>query len=196
MPSLYLSLVKAEYDYAATSEDELTIEEGNVYYLVDNSDADWSKVRVKSDQDDAPSGLVPSAYLKDVEPISYAKAQYDYEAIGDGELTIKEDDQLLVLEKDDDWWLVKSTKPDSRLGLVPGNYLEEAVCSHRFVSFCMHHTAEYRTQPAPSSSEVRHEASRGVSGLGQGSSEGYLRIVSAAFFWRIHGSSGARSEIS
>ncbi len=131
MSSLYLSLVKAEYDYTATSDDELTIEEGRVYYLVDNSDADWSKVMVKSDQEDAPTGLVPSAYLKDVEPISYAKSQYDYEAAGEGELTIKEGEELLVLEKDDDWWLVKSTNPNSRIGLVPGTYLEEEeVCPH------------------------------------------------------------------
>ena len=143
MSALYLPLVKAEYDFTATDEGDLTIEEGSVYYLVDNSHEDWWMVRVKSDQDDAPSGLVPSVYLKEVEPISYAKAQYDFEATCDGELTIKEDDKLLVPEKDDDWWLVKSTKPDSRLGLVPGNYLEERVCSHRPVSFCKHDKVEY-----------------------------------------------------
>ncbi|KAF8332687.1 uncharacterized protein EI90DRAFT_3054038 [Cantharellus anzutake] len=125
MTSTYIGLVKAAYDYTATSDDELTIEEGKVYYLLDNSDADWSKVKAR-DEEHPPSGLAPSAYFETVEPISYAKAQYDYDASGDGELTIKEEEELLVFEKDDDWWLVKSNSPHGRLGLVPGNYLEEA----------------------------------------------------------------------
>ena len=32
-----------------------------------------------------------------------------------------------VYEKDDDWWLVKGTSDGGRVGLVPGNYVEETV---------------------------------------------------------------------
>lgn len=128
MASSYLSLVKAVYDYTATSEDELTIKEDGLYFLLDDSDPDWYKVRAKSDDDDEPSGLVPSAYLEEAAPISTAKALYDYAATGDGELTIAEDDALNVYEKDDEWWLVKNPTKHG-VGLVPGNYLEETVSS-------------------------------------------------------------------
>lgn len=128
MVSSYLALLKAAYDYTATSEDELSIKEDALYFLLDNSDPDWYKVRAKSDDDDEPSGLVPAAYLEDVEPILVAKALYDYAATADGELSITEDEALVVYEKDDDWWLVKSSSPGGKLGLVPGSYVEETVC--------------------------------------------------------------------
>jgi actin cytoskeleton-regulatory complex protein SLA1 len=125
----YLSLVKAAYDYAAQSDDELTITEDSLYFVLDNSDSDWTKVRIKSDQEEEPAGLVPAAYLEVVEPISTAKALYDYEATGEGELGIREDEPLKVYENEDEWWLVQSALPDGRLGLVPGNYVEEVVRS-------------------------------------------------------------------
>jgi actin cytoskeleton-regulatory complex protein SLA1 len=121
----YLAVVKAAYDYTAQSEDELTITEDKWYFLLDDSDPDWSKVRIKSDNDDEPSGLVPAAYLEQVPPISTAKALYDYDANGEGELNIKEDELLEVYEKEDEWWLVKAKKSDGKVGLVPGNYVEE-----------------------------------------------------------------------
>lgn len=129
MVSSYLALLKAVYDYAATSEDELSIKEEGLYFLLDNSDPDWHKVRAKSDDDDEPVGLVPAAYLEEVEPISVAKSLYDYAATADGELTITEDEVLHVFEKDEDWWLVKGTANGGKVGLVPGNYVDEAVCA-------------------------------------------------------------------
>jgi len=127
MASSYISLVKAAYDYAATSDDELTIKEDSLYFLLDNSDPDWHKVRAKTDDDDEPSGLVPAAYLEEVSPISVAKAVYEYTATAAGELSVAEDEVVHVYEKDDDWWLVKGTSDGGRVGLVPGNYVEETV---------------------------------------------------------------------
>jgi hypothetical protein len=123
----YLSLVKAAYDYTAQADDELTITENSLYFVLDNSDSDWTKVRVKSDQEEESAGLVPAAYLEEVEPISTAKALYDYEATSEGELNITEDEILKVYENEDEWWLVQSTLPDGKVGLVPGNYVEEVV---------------------------------------------------------------------
>lgn len=131
MATSYLSLLKAVYDYTATSDDELSIKEDGLYFLLDDSDPDWSKVRAKSDDDDEPSGLVPAAYLEEAPPIASAKALYDYAATGDGELSITEDETLHVYEKDDEWWLVKNpSKPG--VGLVPGSYVEETVRAASF----------------------------------------------------------------
>lgn len=127
MAPSYISLVKAAYDYVATSDDELTIKEGSLYFVLDSNDPDWHKVRGKSDDDDEPSGLVPAAYLEEVKPVSVAKAVYDYTATATGELSIAEDEVVHVYERDDDWWLVKGTNNGGMVGLVPGSYVEETV---------------------------------------------------------------------
>lgn len=52
------------------------------------------------------------------------KALYDYDAGAPGELSVKEDEELLVFDKDEDWLLVK-TQTGGHVGYVPGNYVEE-----------------------------------------------------------------------
>lgn len=48
---------------------------------------------------------------------------YDYDAQQEEELTIKEDEILVLYENDDpDWYLVKSRNGD--IGLAPSNYVE------------------------------------------------------------------------
>lgn len=54
------------------------------------------------------------------------KALYDYEAAQSTELSISENDVLYVYGEDDDWILVRKQSDDSRVGYVPGNYVEEA----------------------------------------------------------------------
>lgn len=55
---------------------------------------------------------------------SKVKALYDYEAAADGELSIKEDEVLLVFEMEQDWVLVQGEKEGGKAGFVPGNYVE------------------------------------------------------------------------
>lgn len=50
---------------------------------------------------------------------------YDYEAVQSTELTVSEEDILYVYDKDDAWMLVRKESDDSRVGYVPGNYVEE-----------------------------------------------------------------------
>lgn len=52
------------------------------------------------------------------------KALYDYEAAAPGELTVNEDDILLVFETEEDWLLVQDSRTEGRAGYVPGNYVE------------------------------------------------------------------------
>ncbi|KAJ1311553.1 hypothetical protein OPQ81_010037 [Rhizoctonia solani] len=128
MTVTYGSVLVALYDYTppAGAEDEITIKEDQLLLLLDNSDDEWWKVKIKtnSQEDNGDSGLVPKTYVEEAKPITSAKALYDYAANGDGELTIAEDEPLLVFEQEAEWTLVKSTKPGGKAGYVPATYIE------------------------------------------------------------------------
>ncbi|KAI8820880.1 uncharacterized protein EV422DRAFT_67014 [Fimicolochytrium jonesii] len=54
-----------------------------------------------------------------------AIALYEYEATNEEELTIKENDNLLVLDdSDEEWWFVRLISKKGREGLVPASYVE------------------------------------------------------------------------
>ncbi|KAI9433599.1 hypothetical protein H4582DRAFT_1986948 [Lactarius indigo] len=120
----YLAVLKASYDYVPQSSDEIEIKEDQLLLLVEKTDDDWWKVKVKGDDQ---SGLVPSAYVELVslaEHSSIVKAQYDYAAAAEGELSVKEDQLLLVFGPEEDGWLLVQDKDDGKVGYVPGNYIE------------------------------------------------------------------------
>ena len=50
---------------------------------------------------------------------------YDYEAVAPGELSVKEDENLLVYDQEEDWLLVSAEKEEGKVGFIPGNYVEE-----------------------------------------------------------------------
>jgi hypothetical protein len=52
------------------------------------------------------------------------KALYDYEAAAPGELSVHEDDVLMLFDTEDDWILVQNSKAEGGAGFVPGNYVE------------------------------------------------------------------------
>lgn len=52
------------------------------------------------------------------------KVLYDYEAAAPGELSVQEDEVLLVFETEQDWLLVQSQREGGKAGFVPGNYVE------------------------------------------------------------------------
>jgi hypothetical protein len=52
------------------------------------------------------------------------KALYDYEASAPGELSVKEDELLLVFGQEDAWLLVQSKTEGGKAGFVPENYVE------------------------------------------------------------------------
>lgn len=56
---------------------------------------------------------------------SIVKALYDYDAAASGELSIREDEILIVFDREDEWILVQSQKEGGKAGFVPGNYVEE-----------------------------------------------------------------------
>ncbi|EKM59126.1 uncharacterized protein PHACADRAFT_191439 [Phanerochaete carnosa HHB-10118-sp] len=128
-PEDYLAVLKAAYDYEpqADAEDELAVKENQLLFLLERTDDEWWKVKVKADMqdEDGPSGLIPAAYVEPAERISVVKVLYEYEAQQPGELSVGEDEVLYVYDKDEDWLLVHSQKEGGKVGYVPGNYVEE-----------------------------------------------------------------------
>lgn len=109
----HLALVKAEYAYEAQAQEELTLIEDSLYYLLEAEDEEsaafhpvlftlavsltrartmscrWHKVKLKTSpsSDDPPQvGLVPANYLVPAVAIGAATAVYAYEAQTEDEL--------------------------------------------------------------------------------------------------------------
>ena len=69
MPSLFRGIYRALYSYSPQSEGELTIEEGDLLYVLERSTTDdwWkAKKRSPSGEADEPEGLIPSYYIEEV----------------------------------------------------------------------------------------------------------------------------------
>ncbi|KAJ3495894.1 hypothetical protein NLJ89_g10561 [Agrocybe chaxingu] len=144
-PDRYLAVLKASYNYTPQSDDEIPIKEDQLLLLVDKVDEDWWKVKIKatSQEADSPVGLVPAAYVEQVgltflpsntlrcaayaafqaKHSSVVKVIYEYDAAAPGELSVNENDILLVFDTEDDWILVQN-KEAGKAGYVPGNYVE------------------------------------------------------------------------
>ncbi|KAI8087846.1 uncharacterized protein B0P05DRAFT_569327 [Gilbertella persicaria] len=120
----YIQVCQALYDYEARTEDELSIKQDDILYVIEKEDDDWWKTELKQNtgEEQGPIGLVPATYLEEVQPIGRVRAEYDYVAQQEEELSFEEGDEMVLLEKDDpDWFLVKSSKGD--IGLAPSNYV-------------------------------------------------------------------------
>ncbi|KAJ1977562.1 cytoskeletal protein binding protein [Dimargaris xerosporica] len=126
---LYTDVCIALYDYAAQDDDELTIHEGDVLFLIDGTDPDWAKVQLKpSPETPQPTaveqpGLVPATYIERVESLGQATALYNYQAREPEELTIAEGTPLEVLLDDDPEWTF--VRHNGQAGFVPTSYLDQ-----------------------------------------------------------------------
>lgn len=68
MASPFLGVFTAVYAYIPQGDQELTLEEGDLLYVLERSDDDWWKVKkkVNDSDDDEPVGLVPATYIEEV----------------------------------------------------------------------------------------------------------------------------------
>lgn len=68
MASPFLGVFTAVYAYIPQGDQELTLEEGDLLYVLERSDDDWWKVKkkVNDSDDDEPIGLVPATYIEEV----------------------------------------------------------------------------------------------------------------------------------
>lgn len=130
MLSIYIGVYKALYDYTAQADEELTIQENDLLYLLEKSDIDeWWKVkkRVIATGDevvDEPSGLVPSTYIEEAPVIKTATALYDYEKQTDEELSFNENEKFYVYDLNDPDWILVGDLQKQKFGFVPSNYIQ------------------------------------------------------------------------
>ena len=62
-----MKVLVAQYDYDANTEEELTIKENDIVYLLDDSDPEWWKAKLKTaDPNELRVGLIPSNYVEPV----------------------------------------------------------------------------------------------------------------------------------
>ncbi|TIC04805.1 hypothetical protein E3Q08_02611 [Wallemia mellicola] len=113
------NLARALYDYKASAEDELNLNEDDVLFVLSDDDPEWWNCKSKSNLE----GLVPSNYIEIIQPTHKVKASYDYQAQSDDELTISENDLLDIYESDADWFLAAlQHNRNAGLGYIPANY--------------------------------------------------------------------------
>ncbi|PLW16874.1 hypothetical protein PCANC_09449 [Puccinia coronata f. sp. avenae] len=132
---VHLSLLKAEYAYSPQTDDEIPLEEDMLYYLLDDSDPEWFKVKLKvspTSTEPPQSGLVPANYVVPAQALHLVTALYAYGAQTEEELTIQEDESLQLYEEDGDWSLVGRHLQDSSrgVGYVPTTYIGTAENRH------------------------------------------------------------------
>lgn len=73
MPSLFIGVYVALYSYAAQTDQELALSQGDILYLLEKSSQDdwWQvKKRVPGLETEEPVGLVPNNYIEPVSDIT------------------------------------------------------------------------------------------------------------------------------
>ena len=127
MSSGFQGVYTALYDYDAQTDEELSIKQDDILYLLEKSSTDdWWKVKKRIlDADVAePVGLVPSTYIEPTKVKSRATALYDYDKQTDEELSFKEGAVFDVYDTSDSNWTLVGVNGGSQFGFVPANYIE------------------------------------------------------------------------
>lgn len=83
-----------------------------------------------------------------------AKALYDYEATAGDELTVAEEETLLVYDKEEDWSLVKS-QTGKGIGFVPTAYIGDVSAVHVREASADHPQSEDAEDEPPAAEPAR-----------------------------------------
>merc|ERR1712000_518693 len=106
---------RAEYDYEAAEDNEVSLREGEIVSDIQRIDPDWWLVKNEAGQE----GLVPSNYLTLLEEDDQAAASAPA-AAEDNELSFPENAVISnVTFPDEDWW---HGEYNGDSGLFPANY--------------------------------------------------------------------------
>ncbi|KAK3816511.1 MAG: hypothetical protein J3Q66DRAFT_342664 [Benniella sp.] len=117
------SVVVALYNYEANTEQELSIKENDILYILDDADPNWWKAKLKTpDSNGLQVGLVPSNYVEPLPSIGTVIGLYSYKPTTEEYLTLEKGDTLTLYEQDDQDWLLVGN--GSQVGFVPRNYVE------------------------------------------------------------------------
>ncbi|KAF9362966.1 hypothetical protein BGX34_005181 [Mortierella sp. NVP85] len=117
------------YDYKATNPGELSVKAGDVVTVVEGDDGSgWVTCKLKGS---AP-GLVPASYMEieqfseassEAAPVQKVRVLYDYDGQSDLELTIREDEIIVLTSTDcsEGWW---EGTLRGKTAQFPANYVE------------------------------------------------------------------------
>ncbi|XPS70612.1 cytoskeletal protein binding protein, variant 2 [Ascochyta lentis] len=122
---VFLGIYRALYDYVPQSDNEIALNEGDMLMVLEKSaDDDWWKAKKKGhdEEQEEPEGLIPNNYIEEADPVSQAKALYDYTRQTDEELSFQEDALLDVYDVSDPDWSLVGFGGD--YGFAPANYIE------------------------------------------------------------------------
>ncbi|GME92617.1 unnamed protein product [[Candida] boidinii] len=128
MSSVFIGVYIALYDYEAQNEEELSIKENDLLYLLETSEVDdWWKVkkRVLDADVEEPVGLVPKTYIEPAPVVASAVSLYDYDKQTEEELTFTEGTKFDVYDLSDPNWTLGGID-NKEFGFVPANYIEIA----------------------------------------------------------------------
>ncbi|GHJ89082.1 hypothetical protein NliqN6_5484 [Naganishia liquefaciens] len=140
---------KAEYDYEAAEENEVSFQENDILTQIEQTDADWwtgtnpqgqrglfpanyvtllEGGAAEEEEPAPPAAPAPPPMPSREEPAAadkgkWAIAQYDYDAAEDNEISMREGEEILDIEETDEAWWTGTTANGQR-GLFPSNYVE------------------------------------------------------------------------
>ncbi|OLY81838.1 Actin cytoskeleton-regulatory complex protein sla1, partial [Smittium mucronatum] len=119
----YSKVCRAIYQYSAQDSEELTIYEDQLFFIIEETEPGWIKVKARDPTDDnIPIGIVPTSYLEELDVLAHAVCIYDYSYTEDEETSMTENETVDILDDEDpDWVLIKSK---AGIGFVPKSYLE------------------------------------------------------------------------
>ncbi len=129
-----LRRVKVLYEFEPQATDDLPLAIGSIIDVLEVTDDGWWIGSHNGIQGFFPSNFVET--LEDEnepkagpespqqEPL-YAVVKFEYTAQGSDELSIQPGENLEILIKSDDGWWHAKNKETGKVGLIPGNYVEE-----------------------------------------------------------------------
>jgi len=138
LPATTEQKLKVLYSHAAGDEDELSIAENDILYLVRRDESDltaqqgWWQVM----NSEGRTGLVPANYVEFVSSSDTsfrAIALHDYNSVGGEEMSFVEGQILDVVHSDSEWWFVCDGETGNA-GYAPSNYLRPLVKHGEFPS--------------------------------------------------------------
>lgn len=130
MSSLYIGVYRAIYEYTAQADEELSIAEGDLLYLLEKSDIDdWWKAKKRvlpqgNEEVEEPEGLIPSNYIEAAPVVRSCRGLYDYSKQTEEELSFKEGDLFDIFDLNDPDWLLVGDLTQTQYGFIPSNYIE------------------------------------------------------------------------
>ncbi|QPG75481.1 hypothetical protein FOA43_002836 [Brettanomyces nanus] len=126
MSSGFLGIYVSLYDYEAQNDEELTIQQDDLLYVLEKSKVDdWWKVkkRVVDADVEEPQGLIPCTYIEPAKVKSRATALYDYDKQTEEELSFPEGTTFDVYDTSDSNWTLVGID-NQQFGFIPANYIE------------------------------------------------------------------------